>query len=69
MASKCLVQMKLINGSDTVNLKYIWTTAHKKNQELNSTLLQRIADLFFKTESAQIQHEGFELIGFTKFLS
>ena len=67
MASKCLIQIKLIDESDIINLKYKWTTASKKDQELNSTLIQIIVDQFFKIESIQIQHEGIELIGFTIF--
>ena len=30
MASNCLIQIKLIQGSDTISLKYNWTTASKK---------------------------------------
>ena len=58
---------KMINESDTIDLKYKWTTTSKKNQELNSTILQIIVDQFFKTEPKQIQHEGIELISFTEF--
>ena len=67
MASKCLIQIKLINGSDTISLKYKWKTASKKNQELNFTLLQIILDQFIKSKSKQIQHEGIEFIVFTEF--
>ena len=51
MASKCLIQIKLINGSNTIDLKYNWITASKKKQELNSNTLHIIIDLFSKTET------------------
>ena len=67
MASNCMIQTKMIKGSDTIDLKYKWTTASKKKQELNFTMIQIIVDQFFKTEVKQIQHEGIELISFIEF--
>ena len=48
MASKCLIQIKLINGSDTNDLKYKWRTASNKDQELNSILLQIVVNQFLR---------------------
>ena len=67
ITSKCLIQIKLINGSDTIDLKYKWITASKKKQELNSNTLHIIIDLFFKTETIHNQHQGIEMTNFTEF--